>query len=204
MPKSPDKTTLKNKRFGKLVTIEKINKKDVRGRPRVYWRCRCDCGTYKEIRQEVLGTRTNSCGCNAFPPSVNSSDHHFWSGYEEISGTYLADIRRKAEDAGRVFAVSPEFLWALYLKQNRRCRLSGLPIRFSAGRKERGSQTASLDRIDSSKNYTEDNVQWVHKKINIMKNVFPQDEFIEMCRLVTSNQKRLRSKSEQPPETEVA
>jgi hypothetical protein len=47
--------------------------------------------------------------------------------------------------------------------------------------------TASLDRIDSSKGYCEDNVQWVHKDINRMKNTFDQDYFISLCKLIAEN-----------------
>jgi hypothetical protein len=47
--------------------------------------------------------------------------------------------------------------------------------------------TASLDRIDSSKGYVEGNVQWVHKRINIMKNDLSDSEFIEWCRVVSKN-----------------
>jgi hypothetical protein len=45
------------------------------------------------------------------------------------------------------------------------------------------------DRIDSSKGYVVGNIQWVHKHINKMKNKYPQDHFIEMCRLVAENNK---------------
>lgn len=48
-------------------------------------------------------------------------------------------------------------------------------------------QTASLDRINSSIGYTIDNVQWVHKKINMMKMDLSQEEFINYCRLVVKN-----------------
>jgi hypothetical protein len=75
-----------------------------------------------------------------------------------------------------------EQAWELYQKQEGKCALSGLPIFFPATNK--GEFTASLDRIDSSKGYIEGNVQWVHKDINIMKNKFPQDYFIKICKLV--------------------
>jgi len=48
-------------------------------------------------------------------------------------------------------------------------------------------QTASLDRIDSSKGYIEGNVQWVHRKINMMKQSYTQEEFIELCQAVVRN-----------------
>ena len=46
--------------------------------------------------------------------------------------------------------------------------------------------TASLDRIDSSKGYVEGNVQWVHKMINMSKQQYSQEEFIDMCKAVAN------------------
>ena len=49
--------------------------------------------------------------------------------------------------------------------------------------------TASLDRIDSSKGYTIDNVQWVHKKVNMMKKDMSDSEFIAWCNEISSYRK---------------
>jgi hypothetical protein len=45
--------------------------------------------------------------------------------------------------------------------------------------------TASIDRIDSNLGYTESNVVWVHKDVNIMKNNFTKEYFLMMCQKVT-------------------
>ena len=47
----------------------------------------------------------------------------------------------------------------------------------------------SLDRIDSLKGYAIDNVQWVHKDINKMKNIHSQPAFINICKLVAMKNK---------------
>jgi len=44
-----------------------------------------------------------------------------------------------------------------------------------------GTCTASFDRIDSSKSYEVGNIQWVHTMVNMAKNKYPQEKFIEMC-----------------------
>jgi len=58
-------------------------------------------------------------------------------------------------------------------------------VKVSKSQSKQKLRTASLDRIDSTKNYTIDNIQWVHKDVNKMKMDFSQEYFIEMCRLVT-------------------
>jgi hypothetical protein len=75
--------------------------------------------------------------------------------------------------------------WDLFLKQNKKCVLSGLPIEFKARRK--GHNTASLDRINSNEGYVDGNVQWVHKDINWMKNTFSQQHFVDMCKKVADH-----------------
>jgi hypothetical protein len=77
-------------------------------------------------------------------------------------------------------------LWDLFVKQNRQCALTKLPLRFNSTNNKRDG-TASLDRIDSNKEYTIDNVQWVHREINYMKQAYSQSHFIELCKLVVEN-----------------
>jgi hypothetical protein len=63
-----------------------------------------------------------------------------------------------------------------------------MPINF--GCRRRGDDvTASLDRIDSFKPYTDDNIQWVHKHINAMKLNHSEEYFIELCKIVANYNK---------------
>ena len=79
--------------------------------------------------------------------------------------------------------ISIEYAWELFLKQNKRCSLSGQILTIGTNR----YNTASIDRIDSSKGYVEENIQWVHKDINFMKRTYSQEYFIKMCNLVSNN-----------------
>jgi len=85
-----------------------------------------------------------------------------------------------------------EYLWNLFLEQNKKCALSGLELilnpRWSQQNKGRmeNVQTASLDRIDNTKGYILGNVQWVHKQVNFMKGTMEQKEFIKFCKLISS------------------
>jgi hypothetical protein len=55
---------------------------------------------------------------------------------------------------------------------------------------EKSAHTASLDRIDSNKDYVEGNIQWVHKHLNLMKNILSQEYFINLCNKVSNNFKQ--------------
>jgi hypothetical protein len=49
------------------------------------------------------------------------------------------------------------------------------------------NQTASLDRIDSTKGYLVGNVQWVHKDINNIKQDYTVDELMKYCELIVKH-----------------
>lgn len=51
--------------------------------------------------------------------------------------------------------------------------------------KNQSNITASLDRTNSYKGYLKNNVKWVHKTVNKMKQNLSEEEFIYFCKLVT-------------------
>jgi hypothetical protein len=77
--------------------------------------------------------------------------------------------------------------WQVFLRQNGKCALTGLDLDFGSGGTDRRNYhlgSASLDRIDSAKGYSLDNIQWVHKQVNLMKSDLDQSEFIRWCKRV--------------------
>lgn len=160
-------------RFDRLTIIGYVTKRAC------LYQCRCDCGVIVEKRPAQLQDNdTNSCGC------VPNSK---WKGVNQLSGTMLYRIKRNAAVRGINFSLSAEFLWGLYESQGRRCALSGMPIEFGRYYMNGTDTTASLDRIDSNGPYAEENVQWVHKDINLMKMDFDEQRFFELCRLVSEH-----------------
>lgn len=173
---------LTNKRFGSLVAIEPTTE---RRDGSVVWRCRCDCGKECTVNTRHLNRknhRVRSCGCQQYK---KSSEHRQWTGVGEISGTWFrAHITRENSQTARTkvpVTVTKEQLWELFLKQGRRCALTGLELTIGPHRQN----NASVDRIDSSRGYEIDNIQFVHKDINMMKRWYNQDYFIKMCGMVS-------------------
>lgn len=97
-------------------------------------------------------------------------------------------LRHSAKTRGIQFDVIIDDLERLWNKQNGRCAYTNQPLSFpavmNAKNMNRDDFTASLDRRDSSLGYTADNVQWVHKVINIMKMDLNENEFFMYCMLV--------------------
>lgn len=123
---------------------------------------------------------------NILPRNQRSVSKH---KYKTISDSYMSRIRAGADNRNLTFKVTKEYIYKLYLNQNKRCALCGIKISLPKSYFEIacGSFTASLDRIDSSKGYVKGNLQWVHKKINIMKQAMLDDEFITWCKMVTNH-----------------
>jgi hypothetical protein len=118
---------------------------------------------------------------------AKGSNSTTWKGYGKLSSKYFSGIKSNAKKRNILFNLDIQKIWKLFLKQNRQCALSGVFLEMSESRRTKGIMTASLDRIDSSKGYTLDNVQWVHKTINNMKNSMSDSEFVKWCQLVASN-----------------
>ena len=141
------------------------------------WRyfCECDCGNIVSIERQSIG-KQRSCGCKKNP---RGKDSKLWKGCGDVGGRYFEIVKKGAKDRNLEFNITVEFLWNLFLKQDRKCALSGIELILPTYSKD--EQTASLDRIDSYKGYIEDNVQWVHKDINLMKQTLNDDKFINYC-----------------------
>lgn len=187
--------------YSTIIGLESVHDRKTR-RVYLHYRCQCKCGKEFLRRKDDLDRRiknksseTLSCGC--LHPSKGIGKHnHNWKGYEEVSSSYLAELegRGRKRKYKEEFNLTPQNLWELYLKQDKKCALTNIPI-FLCQKDQRRSfikekgklNTASIDRIDSAKGYTLDNVQWVHKHINKMKNEYEQNYFIEMCKLVAQN-----------------
>lgn len=180
-----NKVNLQGQRFGKYLVVG-MAASDKNGNSK--WKCRCDCGTLKNIGRAAL-TRYQALSCGKCTRRYN------WKGYGEISGYYFNRARHGAKRRGLEFNITIEEIWNLFLKQDRKCALSGLPLVFisNAYGKHKHEQTASLDRKDSSKGYTLDNVQWIHKDINFMKQSNSDEYFINMCRAVSNYNSQAKS-----------
>lgn len=168
-------------KFGKLAVC-KHNTQTKR------WVCVCDCGNQKEVASSHLGRSVNSCGCLK-GENRRKREQQRGARYQDISGKYWASIKQAARIRKIPFLLSLEEAWEIWLRQNGKCALSGIDIVLAAGSSPTKMflQTASLDRVDSKGTYCISNVQWVHKRINEMKNDDSDEEFIAWCQKVAKH-----------------
>ncbi len=165
-------------KFGRLTVIE-FNNKSPKGQS--IWKCQCECGKYKDIRgYHLKGKKIRSCGCLK-RETVNIK----WNGFGNIGRWVWNKYRVSAIKKKKTFNITAEDMWNQALKQNMKCALTDVELKFMPKAGQQTQSNASLDRIDSSIGYEKHNIQWVLKEINLGKNILTQDQFINMCNLVS-------------------
>lgn len=149
---------------------------------RTQFKCRCSCGKILYIPGSglVSGNSTKCRGCSA------KECNRRYVG--EVSLTYFSDLKNGAEERDIPFEITQTDIWEKYLEQKRKCILSGIELTWQDGYKgARG--TASVDRKESTVGYTKENIQIVHKHINIMKLNHDQQYFLNICGTITDYQR---------------
>lgn len=145
------------------------------GRIRNLVKVKCKCGKeYFIDRANLMSGRSRSCRGCYHRGSLNNR----WNGHGDMPGDVYHRISSSAKNRNIELNVTREQLHNLLHKQNFKCALTGQSLDW---------KTASLDRIDSTKAYDIDNIQWMLSEVNYMKRTSTQDRFIELCKLVAEN-----------------
>lgn len=92
--------------------------------------------------------------------------------------------RGRAAEKHMKFDLTPEFLLELWNVQDGKCFYSGLEMSFDRN----DLYTVSVDRVDSNKGYTQDNVVLTAWSVNNMKSSYTVEEFLFLCASVVENQ----------------
>jgi hypothetical protein len=102
---------------------------------------------------------------------------------------HYRNVKKRNTLRGIEVTITIEDLKNQWELQNGICEFTGLKLTLSSYTKisKNPIYTASLDRIDSSKGYTCDNIRWVSRAINWMKNDMPDDMVWELCKIISDN-----------------
>ena len=121
---------------------------------------------------------------------------HLLSTYKSMSGNwgrYLKSLCRKREDEKRSKQFTVDELMQVLVNHDYKCALSGVeltckmemnPDFVGNGKRHLWPTNVSIDRIDSTKGYTINNVQLVCVVLNIAKSNLPQNDYIDWCKKV--------------------
>ena len=165
---------LTNQIFGNFKVLSFAGPND---KNQTTWNCECiNCGKNEIVKGYYL-RRIKRCICEK-----ELRGKWAYRGIGDLYRSHWTSIKSGAKSRKLSFTIDIEYAWELFLKQDKKCALTGWDIILGNINK-----TASLDRIDSSRGYDKDNIQWVHKNVNRLKMDFSQDDFIELCKAVAKN-----------------
>jgi len=149
----------------------------------------CQCGkiVYRRL-VNILNSKNIWCakcrGYNKYPKRRDTSPHYT----NKIHSSWISVTKqnlKRGKNRILKLEIDSKDLKNLYDSQNGKCKYTKIPLNTLNIPKHESN--ASIDRIDSKKGYTADNIQWVYKPLNIMKNRFSEEEFLFVCEQVYKN-----------------
>jgi hypothetical protein len=153
----------------KVIGTKKVLKYECQKTPRTILICECVCGNITEQTFYNLKVgNAKSCGCGRIVEDA---------GLKFILSKIQKDTRKIFCD------LTLDDLKIKWNEQNGLCIYSGkelvLPIHSKKPNPDVFYKMASVDRIDSKKPYTKDNIQFVSRSLNLAKNNMSHQKMLE-------------------------
>lgn len=194
-----------------LIELEKlsenghiIERKKIRGYKLERWSIELicpNCGkrywkTLYEFSKNISKNHDNFCSASC---SSNYFVNKNRSEASKLFDRYLNAIRKRSDieksNIARkniIYNVTVDDLYDIWKKQNGICVYTGVKLTL----KNKNSINvcsnnfmASVDRIDSSKGYTKDNIQFISRTANLAKHTMSHEEMVEFCKIVANKWK---------------
>lgn len=167
MPKKGEFKDITGKRSGKLVALECL------GREGKYtqWLCQCDCGKTCKVTPGNMNGGQRSCGCTSGRNRERLKERGVMPRWVVLRRSHC---KARARKKGLGFDLTVDDVWGL-MESTPTCPLLGITLDYY-GSDSGAGDLASLDRIDSNKGYTKDNVWIISRKANSAKNNLTLEE----------------------------
>jgi hypothetical protein len=124
--------------------------------------------------------------CKACSNNITENSHRGW--YRNIRISWFNKFKASAELRNLEWSLSMDDVVDVMEEQDSKCALTGWDITFPESGAGKNISKASIDRIDSSKGYTKENIQLVIKQVNMMKQQYDQEEFVLICKAIAKKQ----------------
>lgn len=158
-----------NQRFGKLLVIEKIKSRFIGGMLRGTYRCKCDCGKIViRINQNLNNRHVGNCGCYSRELISKigkiKGASRFWTYKHGMFGTRFYNIYRNIIDRCKNKKnISYRFYGKIGIKNEFKDFEHFYNTMYKSYQehiKKYGIKQTTIERIDSSKNYSPSNCGW--------------------------------------------
>jgi len=137
-------------KFSKLEIVEEVFWRDRR-----YFKCKCDCWTYKIVRlNDLRNWKTKSCWCLRLNWIVHTTH---WMNWTKIYRVFVWIKNRCNNKNERRY----KDYWWRWIK----CEWNSFE-EFYEDMKEWYSENLQIDRIDNDLNYCKENCRWITAKEN--------------------------------------
>jgi hypothetical protein len=137
------------------------------------------CGKSRNITRHDHATRLSKHPCK----SCSNKNNNPQGEIQGVRVSWFNKFKMSATHRSLEWEITIEDVALILFEQFSRCALSGVEISAKGDLK---TITASIDRIDNSIGYTKENIQLVHKKINMMRGTLTVEEFIDFCKSVST------------------
>ena len=150
------------------------------------------CKKYKPAKDFSKSTRNkhrdmlnNSCReCYKKAYSENRKRVNEATALNNVLKVRLHDALVRSKKKNLFIDITIKDLQELWNKQDGKCALTGFPMTLIWGTGVKNIYNLSIDRIDSSKGYTRDNIQLVCSAANMMKGYMEYNELIQFCKAI--------------------
>lgn len=150
------------------------------------------CNTVKNVN-EFSNDCKNSDGLKSI--CKNCSINYFYnigSTFEGFIKLLFRDLISNAKKRDILVQITIDDIKSQYNNQIGLCTMTRLKMTWIKHPNESETHinnkfNISVDRIESNKGYTKDNIQLVCATVNIIKNKLPLDKFIEICKKISKN-----------------
>lgn len=185
-------------KINKMLILEVVKRRVVK--------CQCDCGNIKNCDwQDLKRNRIIGCGCQINNEEMrkearkraydflekgilNKGGDHYPTEDREFK--YI--LKRLKDRSRKECYLVLDDLKNIWIKQNGICPYSKIKLKLptnSSPNPDVHYYIASVDRIDSSKPYTKDNIQFVSRSMNYAKNVMSHEQTLDFIKLIVENNK---------------
>jgi hypothetical protein len=135
------------------------------------------CGKERVVRRRQHAIAMSKKICKR----CSNINNHPQNSIGKIRLSQFNKYKTGADQRGKLWSIDIYQAADVLKRQSFKCALSGIDIVAEGPFSE---ITASLDRIDNNKGYEPNNIQWVHKEINMMRGSLNVKRFIELCKCV--------------------